>query len=553
MNETKNNKQVLRGLWRLIGPLKIFILLASILGFLSNIAATFISIFSTYAFLSVLNFEMMFSLKFLFVSIIAFALMRGVLRYGEQAMNHFVAFKVLAHIRSRIFNHLRLLAPAKLETRHKGDLISMITTDIELLEVFYAHTLSPVLIATFMTLLMVVFIGQYHILLGLTALMSYLIIGLGIPLMLSDKSRIIADHFRKKSSDFSSYVVENARGIGKIIQYNHQDRRFKVMTSALESLSRNELESKKVNAKNMTWINTAIYLATLVMLIVSLLLYQDGAIGFDGVVVSVIALMSSFGPVVAVANLGAGLSATLAAGNRILELLDESPEVEPCINGIDTVFMGAEYEQVAFAYDEKPILSNINLNIEKNKILGIQGASGSGKSTMIKLLMRFWDVDEGSVNLSGINIKTINTRSLRNFQSYVTQETYLFHDTVANNIKIAKKDATENEVIRAAQKASVHKAIMQLPNGYNTCIGELGDTLSGGERQRIGLARAFLYDSPLMILDEPTSNLDSLNESIILRAIQEQKNEKTVILVSHRASTLSIVDQLYQLNGGESC
>lgn len=296
--------------------------------------------------------------------------------------------------------------------------------------------------------------------------------------------------------------------------------------------------------------NTCILFFSLSMLTVSSILFQRGAVGFDGIMIPLIAIMSSFGPVVALANLGSTLQQTFAAGNRVLDILDESPIVEENTTGKEVSFSGAECEDVNFAYDNEPILQNIFISLPQDKIVGITGRSGSGKSTLLKLLMRFWDVDSGTVRISGENVKDIRTSSLRDLQSYVTQETYLFHDSIEANVKIAKPDATHEEVVAACKKASVHDFILTLPNGYDTNVGELGDTLSGGERQRLGIARAFLHDAPLILLDEPTSNLDSLNEAVILKSLHEQRSGKTVVLVSHRTSTMRIADTTYSVEHG---
>jgi ATP-binding cassette subfamily C protein len=269
---------------------------------------------------------------------------------------------------------------------------------------------------------------------------------------------------------------------------------------------------------------------------------------------------------VALANLGSTLQNTFAAGNRVLDILDEEPVVEEIAGKENIVFTGASAEHVTFSYDTvdswsrqdekiqkngtETILSDISVEIPNHKIVGITGRSGSGKSTLLKLFMRFWKVQEGNVAISGTSVEQINTENLRDMESFMTQETYLFHDSIRNNLKIAKLDATDEEMMTACKKASVHDFIMSLPNGYDTQVGELGDTLSGGERQRLGLARAFLHDAPFLLLDEPTSNLDSLNEAVILKSLKEEQNGKTIVLVSHRPSTMCIADTVYSVEHG---
>jgi ABC-type multidrug transport system fused ATPase/permease subunit len=279
-------------------------------------------------------------------------------------------------------------------------------------------------------------------------------------------------------------------------------------------------------------------------------LYQAGNVTFDAMLLATIAMMGSFGPVTALSSLSNNLNQTLASGERVLSLLEEEPMVEESEGEADISFEGASVEDVTFAYDEEVILKDCNINMKQGKVIGICGKSGCGKSTLLKLLMRFWDVNKGNIKISEENVKEIPTKTLRNTQSYVTQETELFHDSIANNIAIGKQGAAREEIIKAAQKASIYDMIMSLPNGYDTEVGELGDTLSGGEKQRIGIARAFLHDSPMLLLDEPTSNLDSLNEGIILKSLKESAEEKTIVLVSHRVSTMNVADVVYEMENG---
>ena len=279
-------------------------------------------------------------------------------------------------------------------------------------------------------------------------------------------------------------------------------------------------------------------------------LYQTGNVTFDVMLLATIAMMGSFGPVTALSSLSNNLNQTLASGERVLSLLEEEPMVEESEGEADISFEGASVEDVTFAYDEEVILKDCNINMKQGKVIGICGKSGCGKSTLLKLLMRFWDVNKGNIKISEENVKEIPTKTLRNTQSYVTQETELFHDSIANNVAIGKPGAAREEIIKAAQKASIHDMIMSLPNGYDTEVGELGDTLSGGEKQRIGIARAFLHDSPMLLLDEPTSNLDSLNEGIILKSLKEESKGRTAVLVSHRESTMGIADDVYHMDAG---
>ncbi len=504
------------------------------------------------------------SVKTVLTVMIVIAFLRGILHYGEQYCNHYIAFKLLAIIRHKVFEALRRLCPAKLEGRDKGNLISIITTDIELLEVFYAHTISPIAIACLTSLFMVIFMASYHWLAGFLALIAYLVVGVVIPLWNGKRSSQIGMEFRSGFGELNSFVLDSLRGLDETIQYGQGEKRKKQMADRSGELAGLQKSLSKMEGSQRSITNMVILLASFSMLALTISLYQRGQIGFEGVLTCTIAMMGSFGPVVALAGLSNNLNQTLASGERVLSLLEEKPMVEeiPMVEEksvsaekklctkekeIRGEFSGADAENVSFAYEQETILKNCSLILQPGKITGIHGASGSGKSTLLKLFMRFWDVQEGSICVDGRDVRKIPTRRLRNMESYVTQETHLFHDTIGNNIAIAKPGASREEIMEAAKKASIHDFIMTLPEGYDTQVGELGETLSGGERQRIGIARAFLHDADLLLLDEPTSNLDSLNEGIILKALQETCRKKTVVLVSHRTSTMQVADVVYEM------
>ncbi len=535
---------------RLIGlvkPLVGFMVLAVAMGLAGHLCASSITIFGSYAVLGLLGFDTPLGLKAMFASVVLFAVLRAVLRYAEQSCNHFIAFKLLALIRDQVFLALRKLCPAKLEGRDKGDLISVITSDIELLEVFYAHTISPAAIAFFYTVVMCLFIGSFHPAMGILALLAYLAVGIIIPLITSRLSGRDGMEFRTGSGDLSGFVLDSLRGLSETIQYSRGRERLIQMNDRTDALSETEKRMKRTAGRNMAVTNTAILLFDLCMLLVSAMLYQSGKVDFAGVLVPVIALFSSFGPAVALANLGSTLQNTFAAGNRVLDILDEIPAVLEVAGREKTAFEGAAAKNVSFSYGAESILEGVSLEIPRGQVIGIVGKSGSGKSTLLKLFMRFWDAGNGSVEISGRDISGINTADLRDMESFMTQETHLFHDSIRSNLRIAKLSATDAEIEAACRKASIHDFIMGLPQGYDTPVGELGDTLSGGERQRLGLARAFLHDAPFLLLDEPTSNLDSLNEAVILKSLREGRDGKTVLLVSHRQSTMRVADTVYSV------
>lgn len=599
---TKKRRSAISIMGSLIGlvkPLLHIMLAAIILGTAGYLCAIFLTILAGQVIVHGVIAGGAGSIKTIITVMIIIAVLRGILHYAEQYCNHFIAFKLLAIIRHKVFAALRKLCPAKLEGRDKGNLISIITTDIELLEVFYAHTISPIAIATLTSLVMVIFIGRYHWLAGILALIAYLIVGVVIPMWNGRRGSQMGMEFRTNFGELNSFALDSLRGLDETIQYDQGEKRKEQMSERSRSLAGMQEKLSKMEGTQRSFTNLVILLASFGMLALTVWLYGKEEIGFEGILTCTIAMMGSFGPVVALSSLSNNLNQTLASGERVLSLLEETPMVEEISGNVDirtdsdneisntsivsentdndirnqnnspekekyilrgiltgraknsvNVFSGAEAQHVTFAYENETILDDYSLKLEPGKITGIHGASGSGKSTLLKLLMRFWDVNQGSVSVDGEDIRKIQTRHLRDMESYVTQETHLFHDSIANNIAVGSPGASREAIIEAAKKASIHDFIMKLPKGYDTEVGELGDTLSGGEKQRIGIARAFLHDSPLILMDEPTSNLDSLNEGIILKSLREAAEKKTVVLVSHRKSTMNIADTVFEMKNG---
>lgn len=544
----RSNLSCMARLITLVGPLTGVMLLAITLGVLGFIAATLIPVLGGVGILSVLNHQDTLPLIFLVAALCA--LLRGVFRYGEQTCNHYIAFKLLAILRQKVFAALRRLAPAKLDGRDKGDLISVITSDIELLEVFYAHTISPAAIALVMSLLTAAFLAWFHWAYGVLALLAYATVGILLPVLASRRSGDTGNRMRQKAGQLSAFVLDSLRGVDETIQYHGQAQRLSELEGRTDDLSRVQQDMSRITGTNTAVTHTVIWLYDLALLALGLVLLEQGQVNFGGVLVPLITLMSSFGPVVALANLGATLQSTFAAARRVLDILDETPVVEEVSGQAATRFHGAACEDLTFSYGGETILDGLTLDFPKGKVVGIVGRSGSGKSTLLKLLMRFWDRQSGEVTISERDVRNINTSDLRSMQGYMTQDTDLFHDTILKNILLARPDATREEVEEACKKASIHDFILTLPQGYDTPVGELGDTLSGGERQRLGLARAFLHNAPFLLLDEPTSNLDSLNEAEILRSLHRERDQRTVILVSHRRSTMGIADQVHSVEHG---
>ena len=570
MQGGKSRRSGIRIMGQLIGlvkPLLPVMLLAIVLGTVGYLCAIFLTILAGYGLMHILLEPVMEALglslaslgagaflqmetQTLFIALIVMAVMRGILHYGEQYCNHFIAFKLLAIIRHKVFAALRKLCPAKLEGRDKGNLISVITSDIELLEVFYAHTISPIAIAILTSLVMILFIGRISPVAAVLALTGYLAVGAVIPLFFGKRGADKGMEFRSGFGDLNSFILDSLRGLDETIQYCQGEKRTKEMAERSDRLGGVQKGLNKLEASQRSVTNLVILLFSFAMLFLMIALRQTGSVDLTGMLVGTIAMMGSFGPVTALASLSNNLNQTLASGERVLAILEEEPKVEE-VSGAESVsFADAEADNIDFAYEEEQILKDYSVRIPKGKVIGIHGASGSGKSTLLKLLMRFWDVQGGRLLISGRDVRGINTSDLREMESYVTQETVLFHDSIANNIAIGKPGAAREEIMEAAKKASIHDFIMSLPKGYDTEVGELGDTLSGGEKQRIGISRAFLHDAPFILLDEPTSNLDSLNEGIILKSLKEGKGDKTVLLVSHRKSTMNLADVVYEMDNG---
>lgn len=529
----------------LVKPLIGFMFLAIIAGVIGNLAAIFIPAYSSYVIANIVSRADQINLNMSFILLIVLAISRGFLRYVEQLCNHFIAFKLLAIIRNKVFRALRRLAPAKLEGKEKGNLISLITKDIELLEVFYAHTISPIFIAFITSVIVVSILFAYSVKAAIFAMISYLIVGLFLPIFSSKSGKNEGLELRNEFADLNSYLLDSLRGMKEVIQYSYGEKRLDYIDETTVKLNRKQERIKVFEAQNRGFTTSIVALLGLIMFVI---MKNEMVAIFDinKLIVVTVLFMSSFGPVIALSSLSANLRSTFASGDRVLNILEEKPQVLEVYDQNKTYFSDLKIEDITFSYNDEIILNDFNLSLENGEKLAIFGKSGSGKSTLLKLIMRFWDVDKGEIKISDKNIKQVNTKDLRDIENYMTQETYLFQGSILENIKIAKKDASLNEVIEACKKASIHDFICSLKDGYETNVGELGEKLSSGEKQRIGLARVFLHDAPLYILDEPTSNLDALNEGIILNAISKEEN-KSMLIVSHRKSALNIADKTIEI------
>jgi ABC-type multidrug transport system fused ATPase/permease subunit len=541
----------MHALLRLLGllgptvPVLCITIITGILGFLCPIGLT---VLGAHGCLIILRLHSPFTLSQVFRGIALLGVLRSILRYLEQYSGHYVAFKLLANIRHLVFLSLRKLCPAKLEVKDKGNLIALITSDIELLEVFYAHTVAPIVIAMVTSFGMIGFIAQYSLAVAALSASGYFLIGFVVP-MLATRNQAETRAFRNEVGEMTSFLLDNLRGLRETIQFRVGDRRLIEMGVRLNALTEKERKFKFFEGFIRGLTNSLILGYSIVGVLIGIAV----GLGFPELLIAIVALTSSFGPVAALSALSGNLNHTIASAERVLALLDEKPQVDDTIDGADVKTADIQIRGLNFSYLNELILKDLSVEIPPNTLVGISGRSGSGKSTFLKLLMRFWNSPRGSIVISGHDISDISTDSLRSLEGYLTQDTILFNETIEENIKIAKLSATHEEVVVAAQKASIHEFINSLPRQYETTVGELGDRLSGGERQRIGLARAFLHDSPLLLLDEPTSNLDSLNESIILNSVADCRKLKTIIFVSHRPSSLSIADSLIKIENGRRC
>lgn len=545
---------VMLGLLKLVRPLAGWMVLAVVLGVAGFAAAIFLTVFGMEALVDAAGQPEGAAFTVALVLVAVCGLVRGPLRYGEQMCNHYLAFKLLALVRDKVFAALRRLAPAKLEGRDKGDLVSLVTADIELLEVFYAHTLSPVLIALVVPVAMVAFIGSLSPALGALAAVAYLAVGVVLPRVGSRASGSAGRELREGIAELNTFVLDSLRGLRETLQYGRAADRARELSRRMGAHEEVERVQKGRTAFFMAATNGVVFAFDVAVIVAAGALVATGQLSGGAALVAITALMSSFGPVIAVANLGTTLQQTLASGARVLELLHEKPQTEEITEGVELVdFTGAAARGVDFSYGDAAVLRNVTMDVEPGLVVQIAGRSGSGKSTLCKLFLRFWDTSHGVVSLSGQDVRTVRTDSLRAMESCMTQDTHLFVGTLAENIRIAKPDATDEEVRVACEKAALGDFLARLPQGLDTPVGELGDTLSGGERQRIGLARMFLHDAPFMLLDEPTSNLDALSEAAVLRALREGKGDRTVLLVSHRSSTAALADKVITIDHGRIC
>ena len=547
----KNGFAVMGHLLKLVTPLSHIMAFTITMGTLGFLAAIFIMVLGAMGLVNLLNFDTHLSFSGILTALIVLAVARGVLRYLEQMSGHYIAFKLLALLRDKVFSSLRRLAFVKLQDKQAGQLVSLVTNDIELLEVFYAHTIAPIMIAFFTSAILLLVFGHLSGWFVLVALAAYLTVGVILPIITTKLAREDGRRYRELVGEMNDFFLDSVRGMKEIQLFGYAKQRLDEIQQRSQKIDTAFERIKDQEAKVRVYTEVAVSVFNIIMLFTGLILFSLDKIDFSAFLIGVILLMSSYGPVIALSNLSSNLLQTLASGERVLSLLAEEPELKDVESAVDLKDVSRiDVENVSFAYGEEQILSDVSLSVKKGEILGIHGRSGSGKSTLLKLLMRFYDPKSGSIKINGEILPNINTRSLRDNMAYITQQTYIFNETIEENIRLARRDATLDEIMEAAKKASIHDFILSLPEGYQTKMTELGGNLSDGEKQRIGIARAFLHNAPIILLDEPTSNLDSLNEAMILKSLLNVKAEKLIILVSHRQSTMAICDQVIGIENG---
>nr|WP_315540044.1 thiol reductant ABC exporter subunit CydC [uncultured Haemophilus sp.] len=547
----KNGFVVMGHLLKLVTPLAHIMAFTITMGTLGFLAAIFIMVLGAMGLVNLLNFDTHLSFSGILTALIVLAVARGALRYLEQMSGHYIAFKLLALLRDKVFSSLRRLAFVKLQDKQAGQLVSLVTNDIELLEVFYAHTIAPIMIAFFTSAILLLVFGHLSGWFVIVALAAYLTVGVILPIITTKLAREDGRRYRELVGEMNDFFLDSVRGMKEIQLFGYAKQRLDEIQQRSQKIDTAFERIKDQEAKVRVYTEVAVSAFNIIMLFTGLILFSLDRIDFSAFLIGVILLMSSYGPVIALSNLSSNLLQTLASGERVLSLLAEEPELKDVERAVDLKEVSRiDVENVSFAYGEEQILSDVSLSVKKGEILGIHGRSGSGKSTLLKLLMRFYDPKSGSIKINGETLPNINTRSLRENMAYITQQTYIFNETIEENIRLARRDATLEEIMEAAKKASIHDFILSLPEGYQTKMTELGGNLSDGEKQRIGIARAFLHNAPIILLDEPTSNLDSLNEAMILKSLLNVKAEKLIILVSHRQSTMAICDQVIGIENG---
>lgn len=543
---------LIHGMMSLVKGKTYLIVLAVLVGTLGFLSAMGITFFAALGILKLIGLDTRLSYGWIIALLLICGFSRGFLRYGEQYLNHYMAFTLLADVRDQVFCALSRQGDKVLDDRNRGEVLSMLQSDTESLEVFYAHTITPFFIALCTEAVVLVLFGiLIHCSFSLLALGLYLIIGAFIPMFFYLINRKMGVSYRKELSGNENLYLNAAYGMREILSFNHQDMVAKEITDSTRKMNR---LSRKLNDLSLTsscLVNFLILIGNLVILLLGAYLFQKGMILGPKMILAYMMLATSFGPVIALSNLPGNLTMSFASANRILDLRDRKSRVQEGNSSFS--FESLAIKDVSFGYEKNEILSHVSFTLKRGEIIGIQGKSGSGKTTLLKLLLHFEEAQKGEILYNGKPVQEFSRESLAKNVTLFSQSTYLFKNTLAYNLRIAKPDASDQELQAACEKAGILEKIHSLKNGFDTEVKDLADNFSTGEKQRIGLARIFLSDSRLILLDEATSNVDGYNENLILSQLCKEREDKAVILISHRPSTLSICDRIYHLEGGTLC
>ena len=554
--------KVILSLLKLVDKFIIVLFLAVLNGAIGNLLAVSISTLSIIALASLLGLEIGISFIALLIIIVVCGILRGVVRYFEQYSNHYIAFKILAIIRHKVFKKLESLSISDIDDKEKGNMMEMITADIETLEVFYAHTVSPTLIALIVSIVNLTILGIVtNFVLSFVLLFFYIVVGVVIPLISYKVLEKDGRSYRYELASFNSFFLDALKGIKELKFFNKVDEKSKNIDEKSSSLDKKRVKSNNKASIFKAISSSMIILSALTIILVTFLIntYSSSLslyIKPYELIIGVVIALSSFGPLVALSALPLNLVQTFSSGNRILDLLDEKPSLNEVKDGVNFEYNSLNVSNLSFKYskDDKEVLKNINLslNLNENKIIVIKGESGIGKSTLLKLLLRYYKVsDYNMIKYNDISINKINTSSLLDNVTMFSQSTYIFNDTILNNLKIASLNASNDEVIDALKKASIYNFVFSLKDNLNTVIDPQKLNISLGEKQRLGLARVILRKPKLLLLDEPTANIDLENEVLFLNSLKTIKKDMSIIIITHKDSTSKIADITYKLENGE--
>ena len=553
--------KVILSLLKLVDKFVVVLFLAVLNGAVGNLLAVSISTLSVIALSSLLGLEISISFTNLLIIIVICGILRGIVRYFEQYSNHYIAFKILAIIRHKVFKKLESLSISDIDDKEKGNMMEMITSDIETLEVFYAHTVSPTLIALIVSIVNLIVLGLLtNFILSFVLLFFYILVGVIIPIISYKVLEKDGRSYRYELASFNSFFLDALKGIKELKFFNRIDEKAKIIDEKSSSLDKKRVKSNNKASIFKAISSSMIILSALSIILVSFLINSYSSITSAlfikpyELIIGVVISLSSFGPLIALSALPLNLVQTFSSGNRILDLLDEKASLNEVNDGTTLDYKSVKVNSLSFKYNnaDKEVLKNVNININENKIIVIKGESGIGKSTLLKLLLRYYKIeDQNMIKYNDIPIDNINTSSLLDNVTMFSQSTYLFNDTILNNLKIASLNASNEEIIDALKKASIYNFVFSLKDNLKTVIDPQKLNISLGEKQRLGLARVILRKPKLLLLDEPTANIDLENEVLFLNSLKTIKKDMSIIIITHKESTSRIADITYKLENGE--